>query len=237
MVKTFRAKSTDSEEDRRSTADVYRAAAQLLGRWIVRDGIASLLEDIRSSGGQPYLLAGAVRDAIRAVALSKECSPKDYDIGVASLDHGALRELGRRFDSRLNRSGGHQILLGNGVIVDLWNLSESAGVKVNHCRPSVRNVLRTFVLDVNAVAFDDSRCEIFDLGCLAALRSRRIGILRSALLHSHSNFAARAMVLKSRLDLELTSDLKEFVVAFANRDEVRHQFSKSQRTASTLGHA
>lgn len=236
-VKTLKSKFADAEDDRRSPSEVYRGAAQLLGRWILRDGIGSLLGDIRSNGGRPYVLAGAVRDAIRAVAQERECSPKDYDIGVASLNQESLRELTRRFGSRLNRSGGHQIVLRNGVTVDLWNLSESAGIKINRCRPSVRNVLRTFVLDVNAVAFDDSRCEILDLGCLAALRSRRIGILPSALLHSHSNFAARAIVLRSRLDLELTPGLEEFVGTFADENELRHQLSKPQGTAPGLAHA
>jgi hypothetical protein len=98
---------------------------------------------------------------------------------------------------------------------------------------AVASVLRSFVIDLNAIAYDPTDNVIHDEGCLAALVRGEIGIVRGAIMHDHANFAGRALSLKSRFDFRLSRELQDFVAQWSDSAEAERQIAK----ASAFGYS
>lgn len=224
-----------NNDKRRSIDEPYSECQQILAQWLVRDGIGALLDSIASFGGHPILFAGCVRDALMCVT-SESCSmPRDYDIGVRGMSAVAFRNLMGSYSGNANQYGGFTGQLPNGVNFDCWRIEDTNGVTAHNCEPSLSNVLRTFVLDINAIAFDPTSEAFIDIGCLAAIRNRQIGIVDQVLHHNSANFAVKARRLGARLNYPLSEQLQDFVTAWFDSDEAVRQQNKYQSTGATSG--
>ena len=205
---------------------VYEAARHLLTSQCALLGVGGVVSSISSRGGRPFLLAGAVRDAVHGALTGISTVPRDYDIGVAGMSRDGFDVFCRSLGAERNRYGGYQCYASEGLNVDLWRIEETVGILAHACRPTVRNVLRTFILDLNAIAYDPTSGVIHDYGCLTALRRRRVGLVRSALLHDHSDFAGRAISLQLRFAFKLSPALRSFVAQWYDSKETERQLAK-----------
>jgi len=136
--------------------------------------VTRLLNHLVQSGGRPMLFAGAVRDALEAVQTGRQYSPpRDLDIGVVGVRRELFDEILHGEQGRLNRFGGYRLITNGCPPLDIWRLEETLGVRVNGAPLTLGNVLRSFVISLNAVAFDPLGTMFYDCGSLASIKSRR----------------------------------------------------------------
>ena len=212
---------------------VYRSACHALESRSRLSGVHEILVDVRAFGGRPFLFAGVVRDTLYSSLTGVPAIPRDYDVGVAQMSSECFVAFASSRGAARNRYGGYQFNARDGLNVDLWRIEDTVGVLAASCKPTVTNVLRSFVIDLNAIAYDPADSVIHDEGCLPALVKREIGVVRGAIMHDHANFAGRALALKSRFDFRLSKELQDLVAHWSGSAEAERQIAK----ASAFGYS
>lgn len=192
-----------------------------------------LLTEIEALGGEVYLAAGAVRDAIRSsICPSFRYRPRDFDFAIGNLDRQAFEGVLSEHGAHPNRHGGFRASFSTHQ-ADFWRLSEAAGIVQHGVPATLTNMLRSFVLNVNAVAFELRTGLVRDLGSEQALSSGVIDLVPGALLHTESTFAAKALILATRFNLRLTPALAEFVLQHHSIPALRHEAAKAKLSVRT----
>jgi len=224
-------------QQRADERQVYEAACRLLEIQCRVSGVWEIMVGIRALEARPFLFAGAVRDALYTTLTGIVTRPRDYDIGISMICRDRFDAFASSLGAKRNRYGGYQFHACDGLNVDLWRIEDTVGVLANACKPTITNVLRTFVVDLNAIAYDPTDNVVFDQGCLEALRRREIGFVRVPLLHDHSNFAGRAVCLQSRFAFQLSRELRHFVAEWYDSVEAERQHAKTQACGSSESRA
>lgn len=189
------------------------------------------------SGGHPMLFAGAVRDALEVIETGRQYSaPRDFDIGVVGLGREVFDEVLRDRGASINRFGGYRLLTGDSPPLDVWRLEETLGVRLNQAPLTVGNVLRSFVISLNAVAFDPISAIFYDCGALASMRSRRLDFVRGCLLHSYQTFAAKAALSSIRFSMDLQPELMRFSLTHGEESALLHETQKAFPGLPLPGH-
>jgi len=184
------------------------------------------LEEFLRAGGEIFVVAGAVRDAI-ALHYEGEGSgePRDYDIAVAGVGRRlfdeVLSSLGRR-----NRHGGYLLKNPGFADWDVWLLEETIGLRKTGAAPNIENALRSFNLDCNAIALNLRTGLFLDAGAIEAIRKKRLGFAEGAICHSADTFAAKALLLHLRSDCVLSSDLRQFIADNLRLPALFHEMKK-----------
>jgi hypothetical protein len=161
---------------------------------------------------RPLLFAGAVRDAIFTVEHGMPISlPRDFDIGLLGMPRKIFDGFLGELKAQPNRYGGYRLEQQTSTPIDVWRLEETLGIRIHEAPCAVTNVLRSFVLDVNALVFDPLAGLFQDCGAIAAIQARRINLVAGALLHSTATFAAKAVVTATRFSLETAEPLTHFI--------------------------
>ena len=125
-------------------------------------------------------------------------APRDVDIGVAGLHKKLFAEVMKSYKAKPNRYGGYRLYWGNSPYWDIWRIEETVGLKKSTETKSVENVLRSFVLDCNAIAYDILRDRFLDLNARSSIVRGEISLLRNAILHDEPVFAERLCYVSSR---------------------------------------
>jgi hypothetical protein len=186
-------------------------ARDLLFDALRASGLTALLDAARQRNARPLLFAGAVRDAIHAAEHRvATVAPRDFDIGLVGASRDTFDGLLSEFGARPNRYGGYRLLHTDAPSVDAWRLEETLGLRVHGVRCDILNVLRSFVLDINAVVFDPLTGLFHSRGAVEAIRAQRIGLVADPLVHSGATFAAKALLSSIRLSFALTEPLEQF---------------------------
>src|SRR5262249_48782308 len=158
------------------------------------------------------LFAGAVRNAIfeieHGVALGL---PRDFDVGLIGTPRKAFDGLLTDLGARPNRYGGYRLTPPSAPPIDVWRLEETLCLRVHNAPCEVVNVLRSFVLDINAIVFDPLSGFFQGCGAVEAIRARRVGFVADVLVHSHATFAAKALLSAIRFSFDVTAPLERFV--------------------------
>jgi len=202
-------------------------ARDVLHRWIEDSGVAVLLDLIDAAGCSSYVSAGAARDAIRYSQGLEATEPRDFDIAIEGLQGSLFSALMSEFGGTRNRYGGYRLNLANGGGCDVWRLESSCGLRAAKVAPSLSNMLRTFVFDLNSVAFDASTGLFYDNGCLRALRSKSLGLADEAIVHSEGWFAAKAVSLQLRFGLSLQRPIRQLIRTKLTRASLMHELNKA----------
>lgn len=208
-----------------NTESIYSKAAERLSHGLSLAGIEAL-EAHLSSSARAYVFAGAVRDALISTLNNCDLTPKDFDFGIGGLTRAEFDQLGMHVRGVKNRYGGYKIGKVQGSCFELWRLEETIGVVLNKKKPTINNVLRSFILDVNSVGFDFKQRRILDSGCLLALRRRQIGLVTDTLFHNEENFAARAILLALRLSFSISGILQQFIRNFFDSNAFAYEVCK-----------
>lgn len=203
------------------------AARSELISLLERTSLLSLLEHWERQGAQSAVYAGAVRDVLVYTSRGFPKSiPRDFDIGVKGIACSEFDGLMRELGGERNRYGGYRAKLNDSFSVDFWRLEDTIGLRYTRAKCTVENVLRSFVLNCNAVAFDPLREQCFDLESINSVQQGQIDIVDKALIHSHSTFAAKAATLRCRLGFRLSDSAKKLIQAFCTRTSLAHETDK-----------
>ena len=203
------------------------AARDMLLATLQDAGVVPTIEYLLARGGRPILFAGAVRDSLILLEQGKSFGlPRDLDIGVAGLERSKFHWIVRDIGGALNRHGGYKLIREGLPAVDLWRLEDTLGLRVFGAHCTIANVLRTFVIDLNAVAFDAHTGRFEDRGSIKSLQSRRIGLVQDALVHSTDTFAAKALVAALKFSLPVSPPLDRLVHHFLTQRALAHETGK-----------
>src|SRR5205823_10567848 len=112
--------------------------------------IAALLRKSRAV----YICGGASRDLIAAEKFGWTSSVRDFDIGVQGLSRNVFDELMLAAGGIPNRYGGYRVNWPEQPSWDVWRIEETTDLQIAHAPISLTNVLRSFVIDCNAISID-----------------------------------------------------------------------------------
>lgn len=205
---------------------VIPEARDLIFATLERARLIPTLEYFFARDTRPLLLAGAVRDALLSIELGRPTrSPRDLDIGVHCASQRRFHRMLRQLGGIPNRHGGYKLVL-NGQALDIWRLQDTVGIRFHRAPYSLTNVLRSFVIDLNAAAFDPDTGVFYEGGTLRAVRTRQIHFAEGALLHSAPTFAAKALLAAIRFGIPLSSELHRFTCQFIDSHTLSHEWAK-----------
>lgn len=201
-------------------------AARKLSRHLQESSARATLDAIsRYNPRHVYLLGGAPRDTLASLMFSSDYPIADFDIVVDVDGDALLSDLRHRFFALPTSLGGIRIgSVNGGHPQDVWILSDSPLLRCHGLEPSIDNLVRTALFDINSVAYDIccSRM-IVSQHCADAFRSGRIGFLPHTLTRAvpseRRNVAVRALLLAVKMHLRLGKDVRTVI-----RDSCDPQF-------------
>ena len=201
---------------------------------ICRGSRSSLLEELLKRDAKIYVLAGAVRDAIASLCEGRDHgAPRDFDIGVAGIKKEDFNYLLAAF-GLMNRHGGF-VLREKGLPAwDVWRLEDSIGLRKTGISFSLENVLRSFNLDCNAIALDLKTGMFTDAGAIESIRRMRVGFAESAISHSRTTFAAKALLVQLRFGYSVSLPMERFIKSYLEKDTLLYEAFKAFPTLTAL---
>jgi hypothetical protein len=199
-------------------------------------GVTAFIDATLSCNTRPLVFAGAVRDAIFTVEHGlTSVTPRDFDVALVGSSRevfdGLLRDLG----GQPNRYGGYRLPYSAAQPIDVWRLEETLGLRIHRAPCEVANVLRSFVLDINAIVFDPLSGYFHSRGAVEAIRKRRIGLVEGALIHSTATFAAKALLSGMRFSFSLSEPLNRFVRRYLDPGVTTYEATKAFGPRVDLG--
>lgn len=196
-----------------------------------------LLQHLFLRGAKIGVFAGAVRDAI----LTYECGcsniqPRDWDIGISGVSRQEFDGILREFGGSRNRYGGYKLFCGSSPSWEVWRQEDTVGLRKTKSPFNLKNLLRSFVLSCNAIAFDLDKGLFDDHGALRSIARGEISVLEDAIMHDREIFAAKAMALTFRRPFGLGSLMESFVFTYLKRGSMIHEMRKAHfRTEILFG--
>lgn len=182
-----------------------------------------------------YVLAGAVRDSIATNgALSSVGGPRDFDLAVSNVNRSFFDEVLSTYGTR-NRHGGYVLKDGRLPPWDVWRLEDTIGLRKTGTECSVENVLRSFNLNCNAIAFDLAGGVFLDAGAMQAVRGNTLGFVRHAIRHSRATFAAKALLSQLRFGCRVDAPVQRFIARHLDQKTLIYEASKVFPGVAILG--
>lgn len=204
-------------------------------RAILSTPAGDLLSECVRAGGHPFVMGGAVRDVVAQELTSWPARPsRDVDVGVAGLRRERFTGIMKAYKGKRNHYGGYRFCSNNGPSWDVWRIEDTVGLKGSQEAKSVENVLRSFVLDCNAIAYDILQDCFLDLSARASILRAELSLIRGAILHDEPIFAAKALVCRFTLPMNLSPILTRFVGAHLTRSSLKHELSKYATTSHMI---
>jgi hypothetical protein len=198
------------------------------------DPRAQALDDFFRCGGQIYVVAGALRDAIiMHYEGDRGQTPRDFDIVISGIRRREFDMVLHAF-GECNRHGGYVLAADGSPNWDVWRLEETIGLRKTGASCSIENMLRTFNLDCNAIAMDLKTGLVVDGGAIKAVQDRQLDFVCGAIRHSDDTFAAKAILLDLRLKFALSGELKRFVTAHLHPTTLVYEAQKVLPNFTTL---
>jgi hypothetical protein len=193
---------------------------------------SELLQHLLSRGARISVFAGGVRDTI----LAEECGlpqvrPRDWDIGISHISREEFEGILNEQGGTKNRYGGYKLFSKTSQSWELWRQEDTVGLKKTKSPFSIENVLRSFVLSCNAIAFDIDKGHICDHGALRSIVLCELTILEDAIMHDCALFAAKALTLAFRRPLKLSTVSENFVRKNLEIQNLVHEFGKAYSIA------
>src|SRR5258706_14290715 len=99
----------------------------------------------------------------------------DIDVGVGGLARSTFDQVLSSFSATPNRYGGYMFHCV--VPLDIWRLEQTCGILLSRSTPSPMNVIRSFVLGINAIMYDLRSETLLDYCSVACVRSRTLPFL------------------------------------------------------------
>jgi hypothetical protein len=161
-------------------------APHLLTRALDRFFTGPMGEDFRRVLGslpsvyETYVVGGVVRDLLLGQLRMIHKPIRDIDLVVQGApDREVLEHLLSDFNFRTNRMGGLKFRASSeGVYFDLWRIEDQVELSSSSGPPyTVEQLLRHFLLDIDAVAWNPRTGDLYDYGCLRAITAGAIDLV------------------------------------------------------------
>jgi tRNA nucleotidyltransferase (CCA-adding enzyme) len=178
------------------------------------DGLRTLLDALRAAGGRPYVVGGAVRDALLGLPV------KDYDVEVFGLDADRLRDVLAALGSVNAVGEAFTVLKVSGLAgvpgaVDVSLPRRDSKVGPGHrgiavagdASLGIEEATRRRDFTINAMLYDAATRELVDpFGGRADLEARRLRAVDAATFGEDPLRALRAVQFAARFELTVDAD-------------------------------
>lgn len=202
------------------------SVANRIQRAIYSGSRGDALEEFLRCGAEVYVVAGAIRDALSIDSRRSYENARDFDIAVAGVRREFFAEVLQSYGMK-NRHGGYVLSVPESPNWDVWRLEDSIGLQKTGTAYSLEAVLRTFNLDCNAIAMNLRSGLFLDTGAVAAVHGGSVSFAEGVIHHSHSTFAAKALMLNLRLNYKLSSKMNRFIARHLENDSLLHEALKA----------
>lgn len=201
---------------------------------LYRSGRSCVLEEFLKRNAKIYVFAGAIRDAIGLLYEGRgDGAPRDFDIGIAGVKREDFNHVLSAFGVR-NRHGGFVLRDQALPSWDVWRLEDSIGLRKTGTIFSLEGVLRSFNLDCNAIALDVKTGMFVDAGAIESIRRMRVGFVEGAISHSHTTFAAKALLVHLRFEYRLSPGVERFMKRHLQEEALLHESLKTFPALSVI---
>lgn len=158
---------------------------------------------------QIFIFGGWCRDKIHICRYGDNIASSDIDLVInGELSESALGNVNR------TQFGGFRLQLkSTGKFVDFWPLSQTFAFLRGFFAPTIDNLLKSTIFDINSILFDIRNSRIINGFALKAIGDRKIGFNCTEYLDSFADLQAyRALYLAHKLNYCLREDVLSFVV-------------------------
>lgn len=194
-----------------------------------------LLQHLFTCGATISVCAGGVRDTVLAREFGfADVTPRDWDIGVSGITHENFNGILKEFGGSRNKYGGFELFSDTSRPWEIWRQEETVGLLKTRSPFSLQNVLRSFVLNCNAIACDLDKGHIYDCGAISSMRAGEVGLLDNAIMHDRRIFAAKAFILKFRRPFTLDAQSERFVKTYLDTRNLLHELAKAYLAPSEI---
>lgn len=157
---------------------------------------------------QIFIFGGWCRDKIHTYRYEEHIVSSDIDLVI----NGEIRELTLGNFLRTQFGGFRLQLKSTDRFVDFWALSQTFAFSKGFFAPTIDNLLKSTIFDVNSILFDIQNSRILDGLALEAIVDRKIGFNCTEYLDSFADLQAyRALYLAHKLNYYLREDVLSFV--------------------------
>jgi hypothetical protein len=168
-----------------------------------------------------FVMGGFLRDLLLD-GLPKDVSkPIDVDLvvsGAQSVDE--IRNALGNVNQSTNAFGGVKCQLRpNGLVFDLWRIEDHSNMALASKHPTIEQLLRHNLLDVDAILWEPITDCLHECGCLDAIAAGRIGLMgREGISRAFiAAQAAHALVVAYKTNFELSEGVCDFIVTSSQR--------------------
>jgi Poly A polymerase head domain len=126
-----------------------------------------------------YIMGGLLRNLLLEELRALPMSNADVDLVINGASSSAeLRDRLRHYCIRQNEFGGAKCRVSaTGIVFDVWRIEDHVGMSSTASPRTVEQLLRHNLLDVDAILLDLKTDQLYDYGCLAAIRCGKISLL------------------------------------------------------------
>ena len=157
---------------------------------------------------QIFVFGGWCRDKIHTCKHGGIIGSSDIDLVIDGMIPESVLENVQR-----NHFGGFRLELKSAdQFIDFWPLNQTFAFSKGFFNPSVDNLLKSTVFDVNSILFDIQNTRIINGLALDAIANRGIGFNCIKYLDSFADLQAyRALYIAGKLNYSLGEDVRSFV--------------------------
>jgi len=200
-----------------STIDVVTAAdfAQAVGRFLQQPGIRGNLDLLTRrlpDAADIYVVGGALRNIIIDRVHGKAPLTRDVDVFIGGLDRGfdLAAILRDQKVAPTDLKGIRWYPASSPLAYDICLLPDFLVIDAYRLDPNLVNLLRSVDFTINAIVYDIRRRKLFEMGCTAAVRQRRIDF-NCRLIPDKRLIAYRIFLMAHKTGFELARPVFQFV--------------------------
>lgn len=197
--------------DARLLDDAAKSIQKAFDDLLSQDSVLlEILKKIQAANVRMAVFGGWARDRLLEVLQGKKVTSRDIDF-VVETD----RPIGEFFpeDARENTFGGVGID-GKVMPLEAWALHTTFLIRRNKLQAEFSSLPETADYNINAILFFPAQCNgnasLLDLGAGSALKSRSLDFMANSVAQPRLQ-AARAVILATKLDLQPTEVVCDFV--------------------------
>jgi hypothetical protein len=167
------------------------------------------------SAWRTVLMGGMIRDLYLKQVAKIPVRPADADLVIFGAS--SIAEIGSKLDNLhplKNTFGGIKIQpRPNGMVFDIWRVEDHTNMPVSSKFPTVEQLLRHNLLDIDAILWDPVDDTLCDCGSTDAIRTRKIGLMGPEGVSQKflARQVAHVLVVAFKTGFELSDDLRAFV--------------------------
>lgn len=170
-----------------------------------------------------FVMGGLLRDMLLERVQGIEAKPADIDIVISGA--GSIQEIQSKLGNTslsTNAFGGVKCRVRpNGILFDLWRIEDHTNMPKRSGPPTIEQLLRHNLLDIDAILWDPKSDQLHDCGCLKAITAEQIGLESREGISDKVAAAqvAHVLAVAYKTNFPLSDELRSFVVVASRHSE------------------